>query len=127
MKSLASRSELPESWRRSQTSLRCRQCESGSSRHRGSLEGRGARIRFSFSDRNDSVTWSCSDESEEHCYRCRENRSSTKATAMLPKARKRMFVVDEWVMVDAIANTARPILSVNTLLTTRHTVKPLSV
>jgi hypothetical protein len=46
---------------------------------------------------------------------------------MLPIARKRTFVADEWVMVDAIANAARPILSVNTSLTTRQTVNPLSV
>ena len=93
----------------------------------GSLEGRGARIRFSFSNRNDYLTQSCSDQSEDRCCRCRENRCNTKATAMLPIARKRTFVADEWVMVDAIANAARPILSVNTSLTTRQTVNPLSV
>ena len=63
----------------------------------------------------------------EHCYRCRENWCSTKATAMLPTATKRMLVADEWVMVDAIANAARPTLSAKTSLTMRNTVRPLSV
>jgi hypothetical protein len=38
-----------------------------------------------------------------------------------------MLVADEWVMVDPIANDARPTLSVKTSLTMRNTVRPPSV
>ena len=48
-------------------------------------------------------------------------------SAMLSNGNKSRLIADERVMVDAIANAARTTLSTKTSLTTRNTVKPLSV
>ena len=56
-----------------------------------------------------------------------ENRYIDSATPALPMISNTTLVAGDCVLVDAIANAARPILSANTSLTTRITVKPLSV
>lgn len=59
--------------------------------------------------------------------RRRENRYIVDATAKPPMIMNTTSIAADCVSVDAIANTARPTLSANTSLTTRNTVKPLSV
>jgi len=56
-----------------------------------------------------------------------ENRYIVSATPMPPMIVTMTSIVADCVLAEAIASTARPTLSANTSLTTRSTVKPLSV
>ncbi len=63
-----------------------------------------------------------------HTYkRRRENRYMTSAVAKPPAIRNKIRTMADCVMMDPNASTARVTLSANTSLTTRNTVKPLSV